>query len=314
VIHPPKGSTYFYNKNGDDVPSENGWMKTNLCDPKDDIRVVVEKEKPDPPRRKWRSGGGVRWKRGGNKTSPQNQRLASLQAKLKKKKTPSPPEPPTEPEPETEPETVKPKRKWKPGSTISWSRKKNTDLNEKMRTLQSKRSARFQVTQSWKQRIENSPKKKKRNSKSPSKRVRFVEDKVDEEEEKQASSPRVHFDIAPKKKPIVPPRQRRSTPHFKRNQKLLVPSSDEDFDDDDDLPIRVPRKAVGFAEEMPETKVPPVKQDPEMVQRSIDFLSGKSTSSRSAPLPKEMDLEECLRAVRLAIADLRALRDEVQAQ
>ena len=312
MIHPPKGSTYFYNKNGDDVPSENGWMKTDLCDPKDDIRVVVEKEKPDPPRRKWRSGGGVRWKRGGNKTSPQNQRLASLQAKLKKKKTPSPPKPATEPEPEPEPEPVKPKRKWKPGSTISWSRKKNTDSNEKMRTLQSKRSARFQVTQSWKQRIENSP--KKRNSKSPSKRVRFEDMSEEEEEKKQASSPRVHFDIAPKKKPIVPPRQRRSTPHFKRNQKLLVPSSDEDFDDDDDLPIRVPRKAVGFAEEMPETKVPPVKQDPEMVQRSIDFLSGKSTSSRSAPLPKEMDLEECLRAVRLAIADLRALRDEVQAQ
>ena len=136
----------------------------------------------------------------------------------------------------------------------------------------------------------------------------------EEEEKKQASSPRVRFDIVPKKKPIVPPRKRRSTPHFKRNQKLLVPSSDEDYDDDDDLPIRVPRKSVGFAEEMPETKVPPVKQSPEMVQRSIDFLSGKSTSSRSAPLPREMDLEECLRAVRLAIADLRALRDEVQAQ
>ena len=306
MIHPPKGSTYFYNKNGDDVPSENGWMKTNLCDPKDDIRVVVEKEKPSPPRRKWRSGGGVRWNRGSKKTSPQSQRLANLQSKLKKKKKPSPPEPETEQEPE------KPKRKWKPGSTISWSRKKNTDSNEKLRTLQSKRSARFQVTQSWKQRIENSP--KKRNSKSPSKRVRFEDMSEEEEEKKQASSPRVRFDIVPKKKPIVPPRKRRSTPHFKRNQKLLVPSSDEDFDDDDDLPIRVPRKAVGFAEEMPETKVPPVKQSPEMVQRSIDFLSGKSTSSRSAPLPREMDLEECLRAVRLAIADLRALRDEVQAQ
>ena len=150
MIHPPKGSTYFYNKNSGDVPSEKGWMKTDLCDPKDDISIVIEKERPSPPRRKWRSGGGVRWKRGGNKSSPQSERLLSLQEKLKKKNTSSA----TDLESTTMETATKPKRKWKPGSTVSWSRKKNNNSDENIRTLQSKRSARFQVTQSWKQRIE----------------------------------------------------------------------------------------------------------------------------------------------------------------
>jgi len=323
VIHPPKGSTYFYNNSCDsDVPPEQGWTKTDLADPKDNIQVSIEKQTPSPPRRKWRAGGGVRWRRGGNKNSPQSQRLASLQAKLDKKKNSPPPSPP--PTSNTNDNEAKPKRKWKPGSTVSWSRKKkdsSKSTNETLRTLQAKRAARFQVTRSWKQRIQSSPKQteKSPSKSSPSKRVRFADDNNDEEDNEtktteKPSSPRVRFENVPKKeKPVPPPRKRRSTPHFKRNQRLVLDDCDSD-DEFDDLPIRVSKKAMVFDEDMPETKVPPVKQSPEMIQRSIDFLSGKNTSTNSAPLPREMDLEECLRAVRLALADLRALRDEVQAQ